>query len=371
MAACFRTLTARSWLGALGAVPLVPLLDRSHQRPLGCEEKVFRSAVCVENQHHTADTRKITFTLQDGTPWTRQGAIANVLVRVQAAGKVETGCCACCKCPQPCGCPKKANGCCACCKCPDTCGCPKQSAPPAVAAPAAGCCACCTCPPPCACPKTANGCCACCKCAGTCSCPKKEAPSSSKAARPYNPLYADSDSQITLLVKRYPDSKVGGALHDLKPGEAVEVRGPNQQWQFQEGKYTEYAMVAGGTGLTPLIQCAGHVLAKDAAAKVKLVTFNKTADDVLLKAELAQLQKVFPGRLKVVHVVEAVEGRPTKELLQKLLPSPKGGKVLVMVCGRKEMTQEIAGAKAKDFSQGELGGMLKELGFDKEHVWKV
>ncbi|CAE8684722.1 unnamed protein product [Polarella glacialis] len=370
MAACFRTLTARSWLGALGAVPLVPLLDRSHQRPLGCEEKVFRSAVCVENQHHTADTRKITFTLQDGTPWTRQGAIANVLVRVQAAGKVETGCCACCKCPQPCGCPKKANGCCACCKCPDTCGCPKQSAPPAVAAPAAGCCACCTCPPPCACPKTANGCCACCKCAGTCSCPKKEAPSSSKAARPYNPLYADSDSQITLLVKRYPDSKVGGALHDLKPGEAVEVRGPNQQWQFQEGKYTEYAMVAGGTGLTPLIQCAGHVLAKDAAAKVKLVTFNKTADDVLLKAELAQLQKVFPGRLKVVHVVEAVEGRPTKELLQKLLPSPKGGKVLVMVCGRKEMTQEIAGAKAKDFSQGELGGMLKELGFDKEHVWK-
>lgn len=274
-------------MGALGMMPVLPLLDSSRHGPARCEAKPppqpFRTASCIKNEPHTRDTRKITFALEGG-PWTTQGAIANVAVRVQLAGQVDTA--------------------------------------------------------------------------------------SSTATRSYNPLSTTSGSELTLLVKRYENSKVGSVLHNLQPGDAIELKGPNQQWRFEKGCYTNYVMVAGGTGITPLFQCAGYVLANDAAAKVTMLTFNKTIGDILLGTELQQLQHKFPGRLVVINVVESSDGRPTTQMLKKLVPAP-GSKGLIMVCGPKEMTEAIAGAKAPDWSQGELGGMLKELGYSQEEVWKV
>jgi len=196
-------------------------------------------------------------------------------------------------------------------------------------------------------------------------------------ARPYNPLSADSGSKITLLVKKYPDAKMGTKLHSLKPGETVEVRGPNQQWTFDQGKYSHYGMVAGGTGITPLMQAAEYILQHDRAAQVTMVTCNKTPEDVLLRKRLALLEVSSGGRFKVFHVVEQgasvqeLEGTATSmELLKGLLPAPGPG-VLVMVCGRKEMTEAVAGAKTPDFKQGEVDGLLKKLGYWTAQVWKV
>eukprot|EP00928_Gymnodinium_smaydae_P025943 TRINITY_DN20518_c0_g1_i1.p1 TRINITY_DN20518_c0_g1~~TRINITY_DN20518_c0_g1_i1.p1 ORF type:complete len:291 (-),score=56.58 TRINITY_DN20518_c0_g1_i1:44-916(-) len=196
--------------------------------------------------------------------------------------------------------------------------------------------------------------------------------------RPYNPLSADSGDSITLLVKKYAGSKMGSHLHALKVGESVQVRGPNVQWAYERGKYCNYAMVAGGTGITPIAQAADRILKDDAAASVTMVTFNKTADDILLRRELTRMQVMYPGRFSVTHVVESsgtsaaadvVEGRATQELLEALLPKPAKG-VMVMVCGRKEMTEAVAGAKTPDFKQGEVGGVLKKLGYTSDQVWK-
>eukprot|EP00933_Yihiella_yeosuensis_P027743 TRINITY_DN21620_c0_g1_i1.p1 TRINITY_DN21620_c0_g1~~TRINITY_DN21620_c0_g1_i1.p1 ORF type:complete len:300 (-),score=66.30 TRINITY_DN21620_c0_g1_i1:181-999(-) len=271
----FSAKAMRPVIGALAALPVVPLLDQRKAWSVSCQTKEFRPATCIKNEKHTHDTRKITFELQ-GTPWTTQGAISNVAVRVGAG------------------------------------------------------------------------------------------------VRPYNPLSAESGTQVTLLVKRYADAKVGGALHELEPGSKAEIKGPNQQWQFEEGKYAQYTLLAGGTGITPLFQNAGYILSNDAKAKVTMVTFNKTGEDVLLRSELKALQEQYPGRLKVIHVIESAEGRPTEAMLKKLVPSAKGSQsVLVMVCGRPDMTKAIAGPKAKDYTQGEVGGFLKALGFSKEQVWKV
>merc|ERR1712007_158386 len=105
-------------------------------------------------------------------------------------------------------------------------------------------------------------------------------------------------------------------------------------------------------------------------ARVTMLTLNKTEDDVLLKGELAELKKQYGMRMRIVHK----EGQPTAEMLYEVLPGPWmsiPGPLLVMVCGRKEMTAMVAGAKAPDFTQGELGGLLKELGYKAEQVWKV
>lgn len=294
----------------------------------------FRAVKCVANEPHTHDTRKITFA-PDGNPnqaesWNVVGPIANVLIRH--------------------GGPADASKCCSCCKCGADCACPVQ----------------------------ANGCCNCCSCKAPCTCPKKEAANSKSVTRNYNPLSVERGyfgQSFTLLVKKYPGSKMGTALHALKPGDTVEAKGPNIQWAWSKGKYSEYGFVAGGTGITPIMQALHTILHHDTAT-VKLVCFNKSPSDVLLTQDLQSLQKAFGARLTITHVTEAgsVEGgrsgRVSSALLKELLPPPGAG-VWVMCCGRADMTAAVAGPKNKDFTQGEVKGLLAELGYNSDHVWKL
>lgn len=320
--AWFSVRAVRPLAGACGLAPLVPFLN-GHRPPAQCEKPTWKTATCTRNEAYTHDTRFVTLDLGGGS-WTEKGPISNVVVRAPIAAAPELGSCACCKCPPPCMCPKGANGCCACCKCPGTCGCPKKELPASAGGP-------------------------------------------TLVARPYNPLYTDSGSRVTLLVKKYSGGKMGSKLHGLEVGETVEVRGPNQQWTFEAGKYKSYAMVAGGTGITPLFQAAEHILKHDKGATVTVLTLNKTEGDVLLKDELERLGREHGPRVRVVHRT----GMPSAEMLREELPEPSGGSLLVMVCGRPAMTKVVSGGKAPDFSQGELGGLLKELGYKPEQVWKV
>lgn len=56
--------------------------------------------------------------------------------------------------------------------------------------------------------------------------------------RPYTPLTSsflrsgpDSESEISILVKRYADGEVSRWLHRLKVGDEVEIRGPLPTWR--------------------------------------------------------------------------------------------------------------------------------------------
>lgn len=60
----------------------------------------------------------------------------------------------------------------------------------------------------------------------------------------------------------------------------------------------------------------------------------------------------------------------TKELLKTVLPEPKEENVKVFVCGPPGMYKAISGGKKSPSDQGELTGYLKELGYDKEQVYK-
>lgn len=199
--------------------------------------------------------------------------------------------------------------------------------------------------------------------------PGAEAPK--VVARPYNPLTVDEPGSLTILVKKYQDAKIGSKLHSLEVGQTIGVKGGRQQWPFEPHKYTHYGMVAGGTGITPLIQAASHILEKDSVAKVTLVCANKTPQDILLLDELAALQKAYPKRLAIFHHVDSVAGtQVTPELLKRHMPAAGPG-VLIMVCGPMGMLKAVAGPKAKDYTQGEVGGFLKDMGYSQVHVWKV
>jgi len=58
-----------------------------------------------------------------------------------------------------------------------------------------------------------------------------------------------------------------------------------------------------------------------------------------------------------------------EDIIKKHIPAA-GDDSLVMVCGPPGMVQAVSGPKAKDYTQGEVDGLLKKLNFQKDNVFK-
>lgn len=112
--------------------------------------------------------------------------------------------------------------------------------------------------------------------------------------------------------------------------------------------------------------------------KVTLIFGNISEPDILLKKELEDLENTYPQRFRAFYVVDNPpegwkkgKGYVTKELLKTVLPEPKEGeKIKLFVCGPPGMYKAISGTKKSPADQGELDGYLKELGYEKDQVYK-
>ena len=90
--------------------------------------------------------------------------------------------------------------------------------------------------------------------------------------------------------------------------------------------------------------------------------------------------KAHPQQLSVHYVVDRATspdwtgsvGYVTKQMLEAKLPRPSDGS-MVFVCGPPPMYKAVCGPKGTPEdpkAQGELGGLLKEIGFTKDKVFK-
>lgn len=52
------------------------------------------------------------------------------------------------------------------------------------------------------------------------------------------------------------------------------------------------------------------------------------------------------------------------------MPPPGAPDAMVFVCGPPGLMNAVSGDKAKDKSQGPLSGMLKDMGYSAERVFK-
>jgi cytochrome-b5 reductase len=143
-------------------------------------------------------------------------------------------------------------------------------------------------------------------------------------------------------------------------------------------KYCLYLcfQIAGGTGITPMLQVVRAILKNpDDKTQVSLIYANVSPDDILLKRELDRLASSYPN-FKVFYTVDKPSsdwrggvGFVSKDMVLKGLPGP-GEDSLILVCGPPGMMNHISGDKAKDRSQGEVSGLLKDLGYTAEMVYK-
>lgn len=185
--------------------------------------------------------------------------------------------------------------------------------------------------------------------------------------RAYTPTSGiDTIGYFELVVKIYfkgihPKFPNGGLmsqhLDSLKIGSFLDVKGPLGHIEYTgkgnflvHGKHKfakKLAMLAGGTGITPVYQVMQAIL-KDPEDETEMfvVYANRTEDDILLKDELDEWAEKYPDRVKVWYVVqESIKedwkyslGFITESILREHIP--EGSETtLALACGPPPMIQ--------------------------------
>ena len=111
---------------------------------------------------------------------------------------------------------------------------------------------------------------------------EKEDGSRANVIRPYTPMSRpDAVGYLDLAVKVYPEGKMSKHIAELKPGDTLKFKGPILKLGYKPNEYESIGMVAGGTGITPMLQVVDEILANPAdKTKVSLIFGNQTESDM-------------------------------------------------------------------------------------------
>ena len=164
---------------------------------------------------------------------------------------------------------------------------------------------------------------------------------------PYQRVCASAAGSFELVIKAYPEGGLSPRIAALQPGDALLLRGPMVAAQLRpviRPGVRAIGLVAGGTGVTPMLQII-YSLVRSVAAnergelpRMTLLCFNRRADDVLVADELAELSDAHPEVRIFLSLSDPPaawaggRGRPSKEALQLQLPPPAPD-VQVFWCG--------------------------------------
>ncbi|MBW0503326.1 hypothetical protein O181_043041 [Austropuccinia psidii MF-1] len=198
--------------------------------------------------------------------------------------------------------------------------------------------------------------------------------------RPYTPVTPPNQQDtLHLLVKKYPDGKMTNHIHGLKPGDPLAMKGPFPKWPYKSNEFKAIGMIAGGSGITPHWQLIQEIASNpNDKTKVVLLFANQKEEDILLRKEFERLQSQKPEQFSIHFALDQppkkwpsdLKGYLTIDTLKAKLPSPKlGADVKIFVCGPPGQVAAVSGPK-KGREQGDLGGMLKEIGFKQDQVYK-
>lgn len=216
------------------------------------------------------------------------------------------------------------------------------------------------------------------KCSSFVMIKNKDGPDGKSDARPYTPTsLGDEPGSIEFVIKAYPNGKVTSHLFSLQVGDSIEIKGPIPKFAYEPNMKKALGMVAGGTGITPMLQVIQTILMNPAdKTVVHLIFANNREEDILLKDRIDALAAKHPDKLKVTYVVatpssqwKGETGFCTEKLLKNKLPAP-GPDTLVFCCGPPGMMNAVSGPKTPDYKQGEVAGLLKALGYNETQVFK-
>eukprot|EP01083_Nonionella_stella_P030698 84124_1 len=183
--------------------------------------------------------------------------------------------------------------------------------------------------------------------------------------RDYTPISSDRDlGHFDLMIKIYDKGAMTQHLHRLRPGDTLDVRGPRGAVIYsapgvftfpflrpprRERTVKHVGMLAGGTGITPMLQIIRQI-EYDATdrTRVTLLFGNLSEKDILLRGVLDEINQKSDN-VDVRYIVDKASessewngdvGYMTPEIIAKYMPDPAGD-MLVMTCGPDGMVEAM------------------------------
>ena len=171
-----------------------------------------------------------------------------------------------------------------------------------------------------------------------------------QAQRSYSVASAPEDDKVAITVERLLDGEVSTFLTgELRTGDRIELRGPlGGYFTWTTDRGGPLALVAGGSGIAPLMAMVRHRAAQASHVPVHLLCSFRTFDDIIYRDELARLAARRDG-LAVTHTLTRVAPagwrgparRIDRDLLRDCLPGA-GVRPLAYVCGPTPLVESVA-----------------------------
>jgi len=125
-----------------------------------------------------------------------------------------------------------------------------------------------------------------------------------QAERSYSIASPPEDPRLAITVERLDDGEVSPYLvGEVKVGDKIELRGPiGGYFVWQAGEARPLLLLAGGSGVVPLMSMLRHRASARVKAPTRLLYSSRTVEDIIYKEELDRLGASGDG-LAVAHTL--------------------------------------------------------------------
>jgi ring-1,2-phenylacetyl-CoA epoxidase subunit PaaE len=117
----------------------------------------------------------------------------------------------------------------------------------------------------------------------------------------------DDTETVAITAKRVAGGRVSGHVHErVRVGDVIPVLGPSGEFKVAidpEARRT-LVLVAGGSGITPILAIARAVLGREPGGRVALIYGNRGDDDIIFRGVLDELAAAHGDRFAIRHVLE-------------------------------------------------------------------
>jgi len=213
-----------------------------------------------------------------------------------------------------------------------------------------------------------------------------------QVSRSYTPVSTNSNvGYVDFVIKIYkknehPDFPEGGFMSqkvdELSIGDTFKFKGPNgrlsyigngefqiRQLKSQGGElisktYKNIGMIAGGSGITPMIPIIRSILGgENDSTNIHLLFANKREEDIILRDKLENRHEEFSHQYKYFYTISesndnwtGYTGHINTKMLNETMPQNTDD-TLILLCGPPKMISEAAKPS------------LEELNYSKENIF--
>ena len=165
----------------------------------------------------------------------------------------------------------------------------------------------------------------------------------------------EREGEVDLTVERVRDGEVSSYLHDVVIlGDRLEVRGPIGGYFVWEANMTDpLLLVAGGSGIVPLMAMLRHRAAVRANNPTALLYSSRSFEDVIYYDELHRLSQANAAP-QVFHTLTRSQpmdwkgyARRIDEAMLREVAGPLGKSAQVFICGPTLMVESAANTLVK------------------------